>query len=1418
MNVTQLLNELAQQNIRLAADGDRLNVRAPRGALTPWLRDRLTEHKSAILDLLQGSGSSGDLVVPQVQPDLAHRHDPFPLTDIQQAYWVGRMSEFDQGDVSIHFYVEIDGDALDLPGLEAAWNRMVARHDMLRSIVQADGTQRILEHVPAYSFVIADLRERAPEDVAAALTATREALSHQVLANDRWPAFEIHASRLAGGRTRLHLSVDLVNMDGGSLMLLLDEWTRTYFDPDTRLEPLELSYRDYVLGELSLRGARSYQDALAYWKQRVPALPAAPELPLAPAGVGPRRTRFVHKTATLERAAWERLKARAADRDLTVSAVLAAAYAEVLATWGRGPDFTINVTLFNRLPVHKQVDRILGDFTSMILLGVEGSAHTDFEARARAIQGQLWRDLEHHEVSGIEVLRELARVRQRYDGAIMPVVFTNMLNLSAKGLSPLYTALERLGRVEHILTQTPQVWLDYQVHEDAEGLRLTWDAVEALFPAGMVEDMLAAHCQLLRRLADDETPWRDPALLLTPPAQLAQRAVVNATEVAVPDILLHELFAAQVSQRPTQPAVITSERSIGYAELHRRACQVAHHLRDLGAGAPNTLVAIVMEKGWEPVAAALAIQMAGAAYLPIDPATPTERLQALLAHGEVKVVLTQSRLDARISWPADVTRIAVDGGDLEHADSSPLTTVQRGSDLAYVIYTSGSTGFPKGVMIEQRSVVNRMLDVNQRAAIGPGDRCLALTALHHDLSVYDIFGVLAAGGTIVVPDAAKLREPAHWAALMRREGVTVWNSVPAFLEMLVEHLEHAPTDELPRALRFVILAGDWIPVSLPDRLRRLLGPVETIASGGPTETTIWDIWYPVGDVDPSWRSIPYGRPLSNARYHVLDAALQPCPVWVPGQLCIAGAGLARGYWRDEERTRAAFIIHPQTGERLYRSGDLGRYLPDGTIEFLGRADNQVKIGGVRIELEEIEAALAQHPAVQACAVVVRGEAPGERRLAAFVVPASQLPTHDAPGEQPSLATTTSSPPASPPAAPQGFDAALADAAARLEFKARHLELRADLADRPALALPSSPADASYARTLASRRSVRTCAAQPLARTAIAGWLSALQACERDGWTGRHYPSAGSLYPVQVYLHIKPDRVEGVAGGFYYYHPNEHRLVELAGDLHIDPEIHAEVNRGAFAAAAFSLYLVAELRAIEPLYGAQAREFCLLEAGAITQLLMLGAGHHGVAVCPIGGLDFAPLRAALALSDSQILLHSLVGGAAPADDTGAPALTLAGLQAFLRTKLPEAMVPASYTVLDALPRTANGKVDRRALATRESALTTSPAPVAAGLEETITEIVRDVLQLERIGAEHNFFELGATSVHLVRIAGRLRTTLGRDVAVTLLFRAPTVRALAGQLAEADATAETEDQRRGQTRADARKAARGRRRGEGGNSDV
>jgi amino acid adenylation domain-containing protein len=578
----------------------------------------------------------------------------------------------------------------------------------------------------------------------------------------------------------------------------------------------------------------------------------------------------------------------------------------------------------------------------------------------------------------------------------MPVVFTSTLTQVSRREDQAASRPEgedrQKGEGNYEISQTPQVWIDHQVTETRGRLTYNWDVVEDLFPSGFLQAMFQVYQRLVERLAHEEEAWGATAIALLPEEQLARCRTVNATGQAfgpAADELLHTLMAPPGDR----PAVAAPDRVLTYREVHRRALALGHRLREAGAR-PNALVGVVMEKGWEQVVGTLGILWSGAAYLPIDPDLPADRRRYLLENGEVEMVVTQPWIDDRIAgageWPEGVQRFRVEPEEPE-GDVEPLTILQKPEDLAYVIYTSGSTGQPKGVVIDHRGAVNTILDLNHRFRVGPEDRVFALSSLSFDLSVYDIFGTLAAGGTIVFPEAGRRRDPEHWAERVASEGVTLWNSVPALMEMLAEQASNRPGDGLPGTgtIRLVFLSGDWIPVSLPARIRALSSVtphVEVIGMGGATEASIWSIIHPIGDVEPGARSIPYGRPMANQTFHVMDHWLRPRPTWVPGHLYIGGIGLAQGYWRDPAKTAASFITHPTTGERLYRTGDLGRYLPGGDIEFLGREDSQVKIRGYRVELGEIESILASHPEVRDSAVVARdGGVPGEKRLNAYVV-------------------------------------------------------------------------------------------------------------------------------------------------------------------------------------------------------------------------------------------------------------------------------------------------------------------------------------------------------------------------------------------------------------------------------------------------
>lgn len=972
MDVGEFVAELNAAGVAMYEEGGRLRYRAPQGVMTPERLEALRTHRDAVLALLRAQEYG-----PAVSADPASSHEPFPLTDVQSAYLLGRSEAFEYGGVACHGYLEISLPHWGAERIEEAWNELIRRHPMLRAVVVAEGYQRVLPEVPHYRVRHEDLRGATQEAGTRALEATRGEMSHHVRQTDTWPLFDLRVTD-TDEALLLHVAVDLLICDYSSIRLLLAELAESCTGA-ARPEPPAATFRDHVLAAGGVREGSRYRRDRDYWWSRIDELPAAPDLPLRTDSLS-APPRFTRHGLRLTPEQWEALTRRSTEAGVTASGVLLQSFAETVGRWSRHPRFTLSLTVQNRLPLQPGTDRIIGDFSSTSLLSVDLTEGSTLVDRMRAVQARLWEDMDHGLCSGVEVLRELARRRGRAE-ALLPVTFTSTVSGSAGAES---ASLMPGGRLVHGITQTPQVWIDCQVMEDGGGLLAHWDVRDGVFPDGMVDDMFAAFADLVTRLVDAPAGWQDPDPLALPARQTRRVDEVNDTAAALRDQLLHTAVLDQARRTPERIAVLTSTRSLDYGELLDRARAVAVAVLDAG-GRPGQRVGIVMEKGWEQVVAVLGVLLAGGAYLPVDTTQPALRRNAVLTDAEAHLVLTQSALLGSLDLPAGMRAVAVDTlapvgpGDL----AAPGHRVAP-DDLAYVIYTSGSTGTPKGVMISHAAALNTIDDINTRFSVTADDRVLGLAQLGFDLSVYDIFGPLSTGGTLVLPDAARRGDPVHWAEMVAGHAVTVWNSVPAQMQMLEEYLRTEPGVDVSR-LRLAMLSGDWIPVTLADAVRSRIPGLDVVSLGGATEAAIWSICHPITTVEPGARSIPYGKPLANQRFHVLDAFLRECPTHVTGELYIAGAGLALGYLGDAERTAERFVTHSVTGERLYRTGDTGRRLDDGAIEFLGRVDRQVKLNGHRVELAEVEAALLTHPAVESAAATVQG-AGAARRLVAFAEP------------------------------------------------------------------------------------------------------------------------------------------------------------------------------------------------------------------------------------------------------------------------------------------------------------------------------------------------------------------------------------------------------------------------------------------------
>lgn len=1316
--------------------------------------------RSGIESLTQGKAAAGASGAAQARVGEHPNSDlfePFPLTDMQEAYWLGRQTAFELGGTSIHSYRETEIEDLDIEQLNRAWWALVQRHAALRSVVTESGMQRIVRDTPYYRIPVVDLRGKDATEISQQLEATRQEMSHRLFPLDQWPQWEIRSTRIDSRVTRLHISFDGMLIDDRSYQILIREWLTLYRQPAAQLPPLEYSFRDYVLEERARRESPAYTRAFEYWRERATSLPESARLPLA-RSFRTVETRFVRYRDTLDREEWGRLKKLCLDRKITPAGLLLSCFMEALGRWSRSPELTVCVPTLNRPPFHEHINNVVGDFGSFILVGNDGLTSGLFLDRVQGIQERLWEGVEHDAVSGVRIIRELTLQRKTPSSIQVPVVFTMASNLRDRQAQA-ETKAERID-VLYGITQTPQVYLDHQAAELQDTLAFNWDVIEELFPLGLMRALFDSYCGLLRRLAAADSVLLQASPVEIPIEQKQEREQSNATDAPVPAGRLYDFGGALEDEIAERPAVISDQRVLSYRELARISDALAQRLVQEGVR-PNELVAILANKGWEQVVAARAILASGAAYLPVAADLPAEYQEKLLERARVRIVLTQPAqlpakpLGGRLYIP--VVPIDNEFGREESAGAERSPQGRSGpDDLAYVIFTSGSTGEPKGVMITHHSAVNTVHDMNMRFGVTSRDRILAISSLNFDLSVYDIFGALAVGAGMVLPAPGKLRDAAYLLRLMYEQGVTLWNSVPALMEMLVQYAEDAGL-RLPVSLRLVLMSGDWIPVGLPDRIRALCDHhVGIISLGGATEAAIWSIFYPIQAVDPSWPSIPYGRPLANQRFHVLDAGDRDCPTWVPGRLCIEGTGLAAGYWDDRAETDRRFRLRAGTGTRIYDTGDWGRYLPGGDIEFLGREDRQVKINGFRVELDEIEAHLSRQPSVAraavlknkanqlVAAVVLRDASCSASVLKAYLsgcLPAYMVPHQFRLLDQMPLTSNGkidygalqrdsghSNFVEAPPSEVQtdrrgqqlvadireilGLDSvdtrkslialgagsleivrlsnrarAYAEGRLKLEdyFAAPSIDallaafgnamrepgvvtparrsvraapvrngdlsallshapagLRTDLESIPAVQLIRDPErDPSL---WDRRRSHRRYALRPIGFQSVSRLLQPLASLRRGETVRCRYGSAGSLYPVQVYLHVKRGRVSGLLGGHYYYHPEQHRLFELNRGAILDRDIYGERNQPIYDEAALCLFLVCSLDTVEASYGEWGYDMAMYEAGSIGQLLRDAAPPLGLGLCSIGTLDFACVRAGLGVGERHLLLHSFACGA------------------------------------------------------------------------------------------------------------------------------------------------------------------------------
>ena len=857
-----------------------------------------------------------------------------PLNELQQAYFVPRAVSEPSAWDGCQVYQSFElAEAVDVDRLAVAWQRLLSAHPMLSGTVEVDGGIAV-RATPADRMDIPEVVLASTTEAARYHARLRDRSAGRSFTLGRGPQWDLQVTVHPGGGT-VHLTLDLTILDGRSIHLIARELLRLYREPDA-----------VPLSSLSIPEPRAGDDdierATEHWRTRVAELPSGPTL-LDHDEPAPRVRRQRRLTG------WSRLTAAAAAHHVRPDDVLAALFGTAIARHHEEP-FSFPVVRWTEA---SQPHRP-GEYTRLSWLRWEPTT-TSVWRIAADIQARIAEDEAADVVNGLALMRRHV-LRNRRDTAFqLPVVYTGLLDLTSQ---PLPTGIT-LGPW---LTCTPDVALDSVTVIDGDELLLCWDAIEERFPAGRLDTMFADYATAVAAICGTE---------LTPPATDDR-----------PGFLAHLVFEEQARLRPHAIAVRWRGGEVTFGELNDWANRIAWRLRELGVS-PGEPVAISVPRGPEMAAAVFGVLKAGGCYVPVDPGLPIGRAEVMMAEAGAATVLVASRRDGWIPPTATVV-VDIDACPDRRDDPDPVTATD---DAAYVIFTSGSTGTPKGVAVAHRTL-GKLFDWCRRThQFGPEDLGLCVTSLGFDLSVFDILGLLGAGAGLYIADEEQQHDPRLLLDILLSQPVTFWNSAPTTLHHVAPFLDGVAGKAGTDRLRLVYLSGDYTPLTLPGEVRAVFTRARVVSLGGATEATVWSNWFEIDAIDPNWRSIPYGKPIDHAEYHILDDHMRPCPTGVEGDLYIGGDCLAIGYHRQPELTRAAFLPDPfseRPGARIYRTGDRAHRYPDGNICFAGRRDHQVKIRGFRVELGEIEHRLRQHPAVKDAVLTVDGDA--DRKLIGHLLP------------------------------------------------------------------------------------------------------------------------------------------------------------------------------------------------------------------------------------------------------------------------------------------------------------------------------------------------------------------------------------------------------------------------------------------------
>jgi amino acid adenylation domain-containing protein len=926
-----------------------------------------------------------------------------PLAHGQRALW--HLYQMAPKSTALNIYCTVEfSSEFNLTSWRRAWQKIGERHSILRT------TYTSCEGQPVQ---VVDPHREIEIEVTDASNWSEDYLKTQILATADRP-FDLEKGSVL--RIQLYTRHDKTSVqvlvmhqiagDMWSFDILLEELQLLYTtemellegdsakgnDVINKVDLLPWQYTDYVSWQQKTLESAKGKQLWAYWKQELagelPVLNLPTDRGRPPVQTYEGNSQFIE----LDEALLEKLRDVGKCEGASLYTLLLATFLVQLYRYTNQEDILVGSAMAGR-SAHQEFKKIVGYFSDPVVLRANFSGNPTFKEFLAQIRGTVFRAVRHQDYPFPLLVEQLDANRDLSRPPLFQVAFTwqkhgwyetasNFSDEQDKDLSmkPYSSGIQRGSVLD----------LNLQIEEAGSSLIANWQYNTDLFDATTVSRMAGHFQTLLEAIVTNPEQCVAQLPLLTEAERNQLLVEWNNTRTEYPlDKCIHQLFEEQVERTPDNVAVVFEDQQLTYRELNARANQLAHYLQKQGVG-PDVLVGICVERSLKMIVGLFGILKAGGAYVPLDPAYPQERLTFMLEDAQVPVLLTQKQLLENLPVHQRQTTYLDSDWDVivRESKENPISKV-RAENLAYVIYTSGSTGRPKGAMLDHRGICNRLLWGIEYCRMNEADRILHETPISFDPSVTEIFAPLLVGAQLILASLGKEQDSSYLVKLIAEKRVTHLDLMPSMLQMLLEEKEIKSCD----CLKVINCDGEALTLKVQERLfARLNADLYNIY--GPTETSV-SVTFWLCQRESHKRAVPIGRPISNVQIYLLDRHLQPVPVGIPGELHIGGVAVGRGYFNRPDLTKEKFIPNPfnkEPGVRLYKTGDLVRYLPDGNIEFLGRIDHQVKVRGNRIELGEIESILGQHPNVREVVVTAREDVPGDKRLFAYIVPNQEQAT------------------------------------------------------------------------------------------------------------------------------------------------------------------------------------------------------------------------------------------------------------------------------------------------------------------------------------------------------------------------------------------------------------------------------------------